>query len=849
MTRRGIGRRGGPADRGTATRLTVSCADERVCFVHAGSRPPRRLVDIAGWLGPARPDEAVVLVGTPLGGEGVEGLCERLAPALQEFKDQEVELLRLVMSAGADEAESRLSTARLICERWCLDVLATAGPAVVVPDGTLFSPDLPDAPGGWWHFSVGEIPRFVGSRLPIPAWEPALRRMDQGAVPGHVVEPVPAGLMIRPVGTVAAAVHTLPYAVPPDPDRPHLLVDTPSVPAAGLAAVIAALPGRVRKDVRLLSLDGSSLIETGQAVADLLGTDVHVANGLPVVVDDGGAGEASTELYMVDAEGTPAWRPFAETLTCAPAADSRGARARVTTWRAPAPLLQGTEHGALPFDQTWKVAVTPAGLWAGPRSSEPPPVAATRTAGADTVAIELGAPHRALDAALWPSLDRLFDELEPEVRERAVVHVHGVLGSKGMENLRRLTVRHNFSLMPQTKDSAAGDTKSASSAAESFPSPSRTLALGAAPEETPEADGTDQTREADETKPTPELPTQTATAEQDPTPAPKASPAQPGARTRSEEQVLPQAPGHPSPVIRTSRKPPGTPSAPMTSTPAVSTLVGPTLGPAPAPPPRGQDSLAEPARQGTGSSRHGDTSGVRGCVEESDHARLRAYLGPFWEQHRRAVSQMVERLFTRIPREQSEDTIAELVAVHVYMTAVDDAQLRSALAEGDHQSRTLLRCLQSGMRRLPTYRGAVLSTAEELVSRVAPDAVGDEWEGTVPVRAVSVGDTYPAPPTDHVLIWSVTGRRTGTSAVGGGQEILFGRESTFRVVGVVPHGPAVVGLLQEMPQQVHISSPQLEPALLNRLRMVLDLPAAEPGRDADPPVPRPGPAPFPGQGA
>ncbi|MGW0513176.1 hypothetical protein ACWD1W_28695 [Streptomyces olivaceoviridis] len=1001
MIRRGTGRRGGQADRHPAPRLTVSRAGERVHLVHTGGTPPRRLADIADWLGPARPEEAAVLVGATLGEDGVEGLCDLLAPVLQRFKDDGVRLLRLVMSAGADEAEGRPSTARLICERWELDVLATAGPAVVVPDGTLFSPDLPDAPGGWWHFSFREVPRHVGSRLPIPDWEAGLRRMDGSLVADHVVEPVPAGLLIRHAGVAPAAVHTLPYAVPPDPDRPHLLVDAVDVPAAGLATVIAALPGRVRKDIRLLSLDGRSLLETGQEVADLLGTDVHVANGIPVVVDGDDpetdeAGGASTELYMVDADGTPAWRPFAQTLTCAPAADGRGGRPLVSSWHSPAPLLKGARPDALPFDPTWKVALTPAGLWAGPRSSEPPLTAVTRTADADTVAIELGAPRRALDDALWPSLDRLFGELDPEVRERAVVHVHGVLGSKGMEHLRRLTVRHNFSLMPLAREEAEaeGAAGSAPSTAEPLPSAETggteeaeetdeawgTLGTeeteeakeeqgtsGTETEEAEEVRGTEETQESEETEEasevlrvdgsafpgrgnrteTPvaprELPTQTGSTSavrangpspararvrpqeqtQPPTtgrppsgsfpasagasaasagttaaPAPSAPPAPrtttvvgevpasatgtpgkppntPPAQTGAPSAPavdIPSAPTPPTPsapaVDTPSASAPGTPSAPAPGTPSAPPAVNapPALGtpapetavppqgrehpaapPAPQPPSAGVGSPSEPSRRATGRAGAPDTSPERGA-SDSDHKKLRAYLGPFWKQHRTAASQIVERLFPASSREQSDALIAELVAVHVYMTAVDDAQLRAALAQDDDQSRTLLRCLRSGMRRLPSYRGAAVSTAEEFVARLTPEAAGDEWEGDLPVRAVSVGRTYPGPSTDHLLIWSVTGRRSGTRADDDGQDVLFARESRFRVLGVARRGQATVGLLQEVPRQAHASLPHLDAALLNRLRTVLDLPSAAPERYTGPPAPHPVTSPVPDTG-
>ncbi|WP_051848497.1 hypothetical protein [Streptomyces sp. NRRL WC-3725] len=941
MIRRGTGRRGGHSDRHAATRLTVSRARDHVHLVHSGGTPPGRLTDISEWLGPARPNEAVVLVGAALGEEGVEGLCERLAPVLQESKEQDVRLLRLVMSAGADEAEGRPSTARLICERWELDVLATAGPAVVVPDGTLFSPDLPDAPGGWWHFSVGQVPRSVGSRLPIPDWESALRRLEHSPVPGHVVEPVPAGLMIRPAGAASAAVDTLPYAVAPDPDRPHLLIDAPNVPAAGLATMLAALPGRVRKDIRLVSLDGRSMLETGQAVADLLGTGVQVANGVPVVVDgddagDDAAGESSTELYMVDADGTPTWRPFAQAFVCEPGAEGREGSARVTEWRAPAALLEGTDPRGLPFDQTWKVALTPAGLWAGPRGSEPPLVAATRTADPDAVAIELGAPRRAIDDSLWPGLDRLFGELGPEVRERAVVHVHGVLGSKGMENLRRLTIRHNFSLMPQAPGEAEPP------AAEVFPSLGRPARrTGAAQAAEAEFDLPDREPGSEVPAGAGELVTETRSADPDPAPVPEPVPAQAPGGPR--ERVRPSAAASPSsvpgpsavpapvPAERASLGPSGTPtgqpSVPSTDeaaagdvevspvpaspvsaspvpaapvpaasgsalsvpaasgsaatvgnvaaslvggsvtreseafSPAVSGSVAPggettaSIAGGPAAPrgggfeaaasgaagdgavPPAPGSRPDPVPPAVSRARGTDTPAERG-TPDTDHAKLRAQLGPFWEQHRAAVAEITGRLFKTQPRDQSDAAIAELVAVHVYMTAVDDARLRAALADGDEQSRTLLRCLRSGTRRLPSYRGAMMSTAGELVQRLTPDAVGEEWEGTVPVRGVSVGRTYPGPAADHLLIWSVTGRRTGTRADDDNQDILFARESRFRVLGVVRHGPATVGLLQEMPQQAHTSSPHLDAALLNRLRAALDLPAApHPGEGHPPETP------------
>ncbi|MFI2207195.1 hypothetical protein ACH47Z_42295 [Streptomyces sp. NPDC020192] len=150
--------------------------------------------------------------------------------------------LTLVMSAGAHESGGRPSAATLICERWGLDVLAAAGTALVTADGTLFSPDLPGASGGWWHFSPGTDARRVSSHLPLPDWEMAVRRLGRQTVAGHVVEPVPADLAVRPAGPAPVTAHTRPHTIPPERDRPQLILSSAQVPAAVLAVVMAALP-------------------------------------------------------------------------------------------------------------------------------------------------------------------------------------------------------------------------------------------------------------------------------------------------------------------------------------------------------------------------------------------------------------------------------------------------------------------------------------------------------------------------------------------------------------------------------------------------------------------------------
>ncbi|MFG2357818.1 hypothetical protein [Streptomyces sp. NPDC048521] len=434
----------------TATASTVTPVGEHLYLVHSGSRPPVWLTRLADRLGPTRPNEAVVVVGVPSVEDGAEGLGRLLAPALEASRDARVRLLTLVMSEGAHEAGDSPSAARLISERWGMDVLATAGSALVTAAGCLFAPGHPGGSGGWWHFSPGSAARHVSSHLPIPDWEMVMRRVGRQVLAGHIVEPVPAGLAVRPAGPVSPATHARLHAVPPEYGRPQLIVTSPQTPAAVLAVVLGALPEQVRGSLRLVSPAGRPMSRTAQEVSDLLGREVGVAVGVPVMngraVPEGvSAGDAAADQYLLDLEGRPAWRPFARTLAHGPAMGGGGRPARVTQWRVPA-VLSGTEPDALSLGRDWKAGVTPSGLWIGPRDAEPPFLVTTRPARADAVAIDLGPwePHRPLDDSLWPGLETLFGQLEPEVCVRAVVHVHGVLDARDGERLRRLTVRHGL---------------------------------------------------------------------------------------------------------------------------------------------------------------------------------------------------------------------------------------------------------------------------------------------------------------------------------------------------------------------------------------------------------------------
>ncbi|WP_329133361.1 hypothetical protein OG552_15695 [Streptomyces sp. NBC_01476] len=431
-----------------------------VYVVHAPGPLPDQLADAAGSLigAAAVTGQATVLVGA--GFDDPDLFCDELAPTLDELTTSGVSLLRLVMSGGALELPDRAAPARRITERWDFDVLAPAGAAVVVPGGTLFAPDLPGAPGAWWHFSRGLLPRRLGARHPEPSWHTALDRVAADTAEGCVVHHVPAGLLILPSGVPPEGVDAIRFALPVDPAGPVLLVGAagaPPVPADALADVVAALPAQVRGTVRLLPGDSRDLLLTGQEVADLLGIEVQVANGLPVLLDDGAARPgspwdhptrgATPRTMLLDADGNPSWRPYVEAVTCMPATPAP----RLASWRPPiGGLRPGPEPGTLLLDRNWQVAVTRAGLWIGPRTTRIPDEAASRPVEPDVMAIDLGHPDEVLDeATLLPPLQRLFAALQDDVRERTMIQVHGEASPEALRALRRLAVHHGLAVSPR----------------------------------------------------------------------------------------------------------------------------------------------------------------------------------------------------------------------------------------------------------------------------------------------------------------------------------------------------------------------------------------------------------------
>src|SRR5262249_3768930 len=149
---------------------------------------------------------------------------------------------------------------------------------------------------------------------------------------------------------------------------------------------------------------------------------------------------------------------------------------------------------------------------------------------------------------------------------------------------------------------------------------------------------------------------------------------------------------------------------------------------------------------------------------------FRAMIGLRWDAHAAAV----RRAFSRLPAVAAGEraaAAADLVAVRLYLIAQQTEPEgdfgATALRSGDERLSPYLACLNSGLGRLPTYRGAVRRGVDAAALDLAhlrpgstvladPGPVGGR---SLPVRrAEGLG---PPPTTGTYVIWSDTARRLG----------------------------------------------------------------------------------------
>ncbi|MFI8190143.1 hypothetical protein ACIF8T_15275 [Streptomyces sp. NPDC085946] len=413
--------------------------------VEDDSFPLDVVAEVAGAVG--REEGVVtVIVGSAAGGGAPDAdHWARLGALLDSLRARGTDRIRLVMSGAGDDRPDRPSVARRIADAWELEVTAPDGAVLITPGGALFVHGDSRPGCAWWRFTPGAEPRKAGRRAPAPVWEEALERVPTRTAGGCVVERVPAGVVIRPAGAPGPAPDDLCFSVPVDFERLTVLVGAPQaedVAADEVAAVLAGLPEAERARARLAPGGRRDLLRLGQSVADLLGTEVEVLTGLPLLDDHAPPGTPPRPT-LVGLDGRPSWRPFVPSVVCGPVdSEGRAPVPRPTELHLPDWLLGGSERGTVRLTDGWQATVTRAGLalWApdGPRPGPLGPAV-----DPEVCAIELGMPGQPLDDTLLPALSRLVRGLGTDVRSRTTLLVRGRLLA-GDGALRRLAAEHGI---------------------------------------------------------------------------------------------------------------------------------------------------------------------------------------------------------------------------------------------------------------------------------------------------------------------------------------------------------------------------------------------------------------------
>ncbi|MFF4899720.1 hypothetical protein [Streptomyces sp. NPDC001068] len=744
------------------------------------------LARVLRWSG----DPTVTLLADP-GTMARAGFRRALGGLLDGLRASGRTAVRLAMPGTGGERPGRPALARQVADGWNVTVEAPADAVHPVPGGSLY------APGGWLGFAPGAAPVPIGARCPRPAWEQALDAVPGHTAGGHVIERIPAGLLLRPARSPASAPGDLHHTVPLDPRRLTVVVtglpEDEEAAALDVAGVLSLLPGPVRDGVRLAPGGPGDLLPLGCRVADRLGAPVLVATGLPLLTDGPSAGARGVRSVVLGADGAPGWLPFVNAAEVHPHREPR-----LLGCAAPLPGADGEPDGAVRLTEGWQVTVTRAGLRVGRRGADGP--AAGLAVRPDGPVVEAGVPGERPDPSLWPALDVLFGSLPPRVPASALLQVHGRTAADAPA-LRALATRHGVRTEAAPAPSTAGGAEVVRYAdapvAEASRAVPRTVAGSAA---SPAAGAV--------------VPRTSA----DPVAAPDLSGVWEQVIGGREQTAAPREPAVPDPPAGPdldeaweylSRRWQGTGAS------APGSGFGTGSG-------SGFGSVNEPA-PGVGASRADGPEPARPAPARSflraghrsspaEHTALRLLAGPAWERHAPAVARALGRL-PALPDAEREAAEADLTALMLYLDdehgLLDHRAVAAACRGRDDRLLPFAACLVSGLRRLPTHRGAVLRGA----GSAPPDAEDPENDplrpGTVlrdraPLSGVRAAGAAERPRGPRYAVWSVTGRLArplfhdpeGPEEV---PEVVFAPGTPFVVLDVRRTGPSPVVLLRELP--------------------------------------------------
>ncbi|MDO0916583.1 hypothetical protein QQM39_38910 [Streptomyces sp. DT2A-34] len=266
-------------------------------------------------------------------------------------------------------------------------------------------------------------------------------------------------------------------------------------------------------------------------------------------------------------------------------------------------------------------------------------------------------------------------------------------------------------------------------------------------------------------------------------PEPVTDPAPRAAAPRPAPQ--PTAASSPAPPPAAAPTSARTPTPPPPPGPAAAPAPPGTPAPAPAPTPAARPKAQRPAvrMQPVPAPDACAVPPARGIEQE------RTWLRRTLKEQYDSASNHVARVLSEAPglrggsKQSADDVVTDLVAVRLYLSGGTDridSAVRGATV-GPHVP--LARCVASGLRRLPSYRGATLlrtTLSEAEWQWYGKRRLVTEWAFCAALTAAHpemAGDV-------DVLIWSMTARRTALLDPTVPDRVLYLPGTSFKVLGV-----------------------------------------------------------------
>ncbi|MFG1741207.1 hypothetical protein ACGFLT_24585 [Micromonospora chalcea] len=282
--------------------------------------------------------------------------------------------IRLV--ACGRHGNSAAMAGQWLSERLNRTVIAPDGDLVRGSSGTLF---VHSAPGsGWVRFRPGRPPAWDAKRYPTPAWDRAAVDTRPSSAVAEI-EPIPAGVWIhsnRDPQVVDPQRRRLTAYVPCQAETMSVLLGCPGTPPLSLDDVVRfwrGLDEEHRQRVRFVQFGEVRMPEGeafGQAIADLLNTEVTCYTGVPI------GSPQKYEIRTVLPDGAFGWAPYALELSYSPRAHPNSRARRPTVLRHRPPLTGAEELAPRVywFAPGAVVEVVQSGLWvratAEPKNAE-----------------------------------------------------------------------------------------------------------------------------------------------------------------------------------------------------------------------------------------------------------------------------------------------------------------------------------------------------------------------------------------------------------------------------------------------------------------------------------------------